>query len=66
MIYYVPPAHNFYPPDIAVVPLKNGRYANDGGDTLRRDLQHAGACIYNNYLAPPAHNFYPPDIAVVP
>ena len=41
---------------LAVVPLKKRKTRIRRKVKLAPDLQHAGACLYNNFLAPPAHN----------
>ena len=41
---------------LAVVPLKKRKNRIRRKVKLAPDLQHAGACLYNNFLAPPAHN----------
>lgn len=41
---------------LAVVPLKKRKTRIRRKVKLAPDLQHARACLYNNFLAPPAHN----------
>ena len=41
---------------LAVVPLKKRKTRIRRKVKLAPDLQHEGACLYNNFLAPPAHN----------
>lgn len=43
--FLAPPARNFYSVDGAVVPLKNGKLANDGKQILRRiEVETAEEC----------------------
>ncbi len=51
-----PPAHNGGATKFALVPLKKRKTRIRRKVKLAPDLQHARACLYNNFLAPPAHN----------
>ena len=51
---------------LAVVPLKKRKTRIRRKVKLAPDLQHAGACLYNNFLATPAHNGGAIKFAVVP
>ena len=50
-----PPAHNGGAARLAVVPLKKRKTRIRRKVKLAPDLQHARACLYNNFLATPAH-----------
>ena len=51
---------------LAVVPLKKRKTRKRRKVKLAPDLQHARACLYNNFLAPPAHNGGATKFALVP